>query len=151
MQDYNILDTIDKYDSISDSWTLMYFRLPKPLAKLGAVLLHDEAILIAGGMSKDYEPSGETYELCLITLEWTQRESMFDPRLPSSGLVFSQDSRQNSYVYAIGGNKTQRCERYIVNDQVWEQIPSFKPKVEEEEKNKGIQNNLFTYSMCSSL
>ena len=49
----------------------MYFKLPKPLAKLGSCLLNDESIIICGGMSKDFEPSKETFELNLITLEWT--------------------------------------------------------------------------------
>lgn len=71
MQDYVVLDSIEKYDTIADTWTTMYFKLPRPLAKLGSVLLHDNAILIAGGMSRDFEPSAETYELSLNTLEWT--------------------------------------------------------------------------------
>ena len=51
----------------------MYFKLPLPLAKLGSVLISDTAILIAGGMSKDFEPSAKVYELDLMTLEWTER------------------------------------------------------------------------------
>ena len=61
MSDYNILQSIEKYDSLNDTWSRMYFRLPKPLSKLGCVLLDDNNILIAGGMSKDFEPSNETW------------------------------------------------------------------------------------------
>jgi hypothetical protein len=32
---------------------------------------------------------------------------MRDPRLVASGLIFSEDGRENRFVYAIGGNKTQ--------------------------------------------
>lgn len=62
-----------------------------PLAKLGTVLISDETILIAGGMSKDFEPTAETFTLDLETLEWTQKESMSEARLAASGLVFSED------------------------------------------------------------
>ena len=82
----------------------MYFKLPLPLAKLGSCLISDISILIAGGMSKDFEPSDKVYELSLINLEWTEKMPMNAPRLASSGLVFSQDYDENNYVYAIGGN-----------------------------------------------
>ena len=145
-----MLDTIEKYDTITDSWTVMYFKLPKPLAKLGSVLLHEEAIFIAGGMSRDYEPLDEAYELNLVTLEWTQKKPMRDPRLPSSGLLLSQDGEEHRFVYAIGGNKSQRCERYNAEKEEWELIPSFQPKVLDD---PGYQQNfLFTYSFsCSAM
>jgi N-acetylneuraminic acid mutarotase len=73
MQDYSVVDTIEKYDCIADAWTIMYFKLPRPLAKLGSVLIDDDNILIAGGMSKDFEPSSDTFILSLTTLEWTQK------------------------------------------------------------------------------
>ena len=52
MHDYKILKSIEKYDSLADTWTVMYFTLPKPLAKLGTVLVDDTTIMIAGGMSE---------------------------------------------------------------------------------------------------
>ena len=148
MQDYSILDTIEKYDTIADTWTIMYFKLPKPLAKLGSCLVNDESIMIAGGMSKDFDPSKETYMLNLTNLEWTQKASMCDPRLPSSGLIFSEDLNEIKFVYAIGGNKTRKCERYNVDEEKWELIPSFEPKVTGEDNLE--ENYLFTYTMCCS-
>lgn len=147
MQDYVVLDTIEKYDVINDAWTTVYFKLPKPLAKLGAVLINDEAIFIAGGMSKDYEPSAECFELSLDSLEWQQKQSMLDPRLPSSGLIISGDD-SNKFVYAVGGNKTQKCERYIVEEERWQLIPSFQAKVLEDDNAE--ENFLFTYCFCCS-
>ena len=67
----------------------MYFKLPVPLAKLGSCLISDTSILIAGGMSKDFEPSSKVFELSLDNLEWTERMSMNAPRLAASGLIFT--------------------------------------------------------------
>ena len=106
MQDYNILESVEKYDSISDTWSIMYFSLPKPLAKLGICLLTDDTILIVGGMSKDFEPSNETYLLTFSTMQWIKKQSLSAPRLTSSGLFCTEDFYDNKFVYAIGGNKT---------------------------------------------
>jgi hypothetical protein len=35
-QDYNVLNSIEKYDNVADNWQLIYIKLPLPLAKLGA-------------------------------------------------------------------------------------------------------------------
>ena len=73
---------------------------------------------------------------------------MVDPRLPSSGLLFSEDMNEAKYVYAIGGNKTRKCERYDLEREKWELVPSFGPKVSEGDNTE--DNYLFTYGMCST-
>ena len=39
LSDYQILNTIEKYDIITDTWISLYFKLPTPLAKLASVSL----------------------------------------------------------------------------------------------------------------
>ena len=39
MLDFTILQSIEKYDSLADSWETVFFELPQPLAKLGACIL----------------------------------------------------------------------------------------------------------------
>lgn len=146
MHDYTVLQSIEKYDSLNDNWIKMYFKLPKPIAKLGSCLLNDSTIFIAGGMSKDFDPSAECWILNLNTLQWTEKVSMYAPRLTSSGLIFSQG--EYPYVYAVGGNKSRTCERYSVFDEMWEVIPSFKEKTEQD--LNGQMNCLFTYGICAS-
>ena len=34
LSDYSILNTIEKYDTITDTWISLYFKMPMPLAKL---------------------------------------------------------------------------------------------------------------------
>jgi hypothetical protein len=128
MHDYTVLQSIEKFDSLNDTWIKMYFKLPKPIAKLGTCLLNDTTIFIAGGMSKDFDPSPDCWNLDLKTLQWTEKMPMYAPRLTAAGLIFSQGDQP--YVYAIGGNKSRTCERYSVFDESWEIIPSFKEKTE---------------------
>ena len=61
MADFNVLATIEKYDTLSDAWETAYFELPQPLAKLGACLIDRSSIFICGGMSAEFEATGETY------------------------------------------------------------------------------------------
>ena len=98
-------------------------------------------------MSKDFEPTAEVWELDLTKLEWREKMPMFCPRLTSSGLFISQVD-DNSYVYAIGGNKSRDCERFDLMSQTWEIIPSFREKVDQDPG--GGANCLFTYSMTCS-
>ena len=73
---------------------------------------------------------------------------MSAPRLAASGLIFTQDYNEQSFVYAIGGNQTKDCERYDCSTKKWELIPSFRDKVAEDKNSP--ENFLFTYGICSS-
>lgn len=61
ISDYQILNSMEKYDVITDTWISLYFKLPMPLAKLASVSLGPKHILIIGGMSADYEPSSKVW------------------------------------------------------------------------------------------
>ena len=102
------------YDSEKNTWSIAFFRLPLPLAKLGTTLLDVETIMIAGGMSADYKPRREVFTFHLFQAEWRQKNSLSEPRLTYTGLYASQDVDRNEYVYAIGGNESRRGERFIV-------------------------------------
>ena len=56
LHDFNVLQTIEKYDTIADSWVALFFKLPVPLAKLGVCVVDNRSVLICGGMSSDFEP-----------------------------------------------------------------------------------------------
>ena len=48
----------------------LYYKLPIPLAKLGAVPIDNKTILIAGGITADYEASSSVYTLDLVSIKW---------------------------------------------------------------------------------
>ena len=65
MHDLQILSTIEKYDTITDTWITVFFTLPKPLAKMGASLIDRKSILICGGMSSDFEAKKDVFSFDL--------------------------------------------------------------------------------------
>lgn len=114
LHDYSVIQTIEKYDSISDAWLSVYFKLPIPLAKHGAVVVDNKSILICGGMSSDFEPTKTSYSLNLSNIKWGKKAPMTHPRLTSTGLFYT-----NGFVFAIGGNSEAICERYNVDTDTW--------------------------------
>lgn len=70
MHDFKVLNTVEKYDTISDTWVTVYFTLPRPLAKLGVCLINRDCILVCGGMSGDFEARKETYSFDLEKTKW---------------------------------------------------------------------------------
>ena len=51
--DYDMLNTIEKYDTITDTWITLYFKQPFPMANHAAIAIDKRNILILGGMSSD--------------------------------------------------------------------------------------------------
>ena len=54
---------------------------------------------------------------------------MHAARLTSSGLIFTQNDN-STFVLAIGGNRYKTCERYMIENDIWDVLPSFKSAVE---------------------
>jgi N-acetylneuraminic acid mutarotase len=115
LHDFNVLQTIEKYDTISDNWVSVYFKLPVALAKLGAAVIDNHSVMICGGMSAELEAVSDVYCLDLQSIKWTKKNKMMCPRLMSSGgLLYS-----NGYAYAIGGNNDGICERFDYKRDRW--------------------------------
>jgi N-acetylneuraminic acid mutarotase len=86
LSDYQILNTIEKYDIITDTWISLYFKLPMPLAKLASVsLVGEKQILLMGGMSADYEPTNKVYHLDLNFSKFVNKKDMKYERLFEGG------------------------------------------------------------------
>ena len=53
--DYDVLQSIEKYDAVLDTWVTMYVKLPVPLAKLGVTPIDGgRQIAILGGMNASF-------------------------------------------------------------------------------------------------
>jgi N-acetylneuraminic acid mutarotase len=105
LHDFTVLQTIEKYDTIADSWVSVYFKLPVPLAKHGATMIDNRSVLICGGMSSDFEATKDCHLLDMQTIKWSKKSSMIQPKLVFSGLFYS-----NGFTFAIGGNNDGYCE-----------------------------------------
>ena len=66
-----IMNSIEKYDLITDTWISLYFKLPMPLARLAACPLSNKNVLIIGGMSADFEAQRKVYNLDLTLAKFT--------------------------------------------------------------------------------
>ena len=76
MSDYMILNTIEKYDIITDTWISVYFKLPIPLARLAATAISSKVILIMGVMSADFEPQRKNFSLDLPLAKFMEKRPM---------------------------------------------------------------------------
>ena len=54
---YETTNTIEQYNIVLDKWTLQYIKLPLKIAKIGAISIDRNSILIAGGIFGDTEMS----------------------------------------------------------------------------------------------
>mmetsp|Transcript_42495 Transcript_42495/g.40743 ORF Transcript_42495/g.40743 Transcript_42495/m.40743 type:complete len:662 (+) Transcript_42495:374-2359(+) len=140
LHDLQVLSTIEKYDSVCDSWVSVYFKLPIPLAKHGAAVIDNHSVLICGGMSSEMDhPVHDVYCLDLQKIKWSKRASMLSGRIiPRGGLAYS-----NGFVFAFGGNPDGICERYNFARNKWQKIPSYAGKINGE-------NNLYNFTLCLS-
>lgn len=124
MSDYQILNSIEKYDVVTDTWISLYFKLPMPLAKLASVALGSKHILIIGGMSADFEPSGKVWQLDLAVAKFTPKRSMKYERLIDGGQGAFRAS--NGTVYILNGCLDDfECESYKPSKDHWELVPSY--------------------------
>jgi N-acetylneuraminic acid mutarotase len=71
-----MLDNIEKYDTITDTWITLYFKLPYPLAKHSAVAVDKRNILIMGGMSSNFNPLSSVINLDTATAKFTKKAPM---------------------------------------------------------------------------
>lgn len=97
---------------ITDTWISLYFKMPMPLAKLGACANSSKEIYLFGGMSADFEPTNKVYKLDLSLATFTQRMPMrFERIFEGGGSAFKS---ANSYIYLLNGTLTEgECEKYI--------------------------------------
>lgn len=67
--------------------------------------------------------------------------------MTSSGLFYTSEG-DGKFVFAVGGNRAKTVERYNVDADAWEVVPSFREATEAD--ITGANNFLFTYTMCST-
>ena len=79
------MNTIEKYDVITDTWISVYFKLPMPLARHGSCAISSKLILIVGGMSADFEPQKYTYVLDLNLAKFMPKSTMNFGRMLDGG------------------------------------------------------------------
>lgn len=126
---------------MADHWLTLHIKLPAASAKLGAVTINSDEILILGGLNLSLKKRQQTVlKFSISSKKWT---SLNDMKIGKTfnGSAFYYDN----YVYTIGGNEKETstklkqsdrdpgtyvsvssiCERYDIENDIWESIPSY--------------------------
>ncbi|TNV72831.1 hypothetical protein FGO68_gene4104 [Halteria grandinella] len=114
LNDFEMLMTIEKYDSITDTWITLHYKLPYPLTNHAAVATDKRNILIMGGMSTDYDPVASVINLDIQTAKFTKKAPMKQPKLMDGGVYMAKDAS----VFVIFKNQGAdfKSERYVIRD-----------------------------------
>ena len=112
--DFEMLSNIEKYDTITDTWITLYFKLPYPLAKHAAVSMDKRNILILGGMTNDYEPIASVINLDVGTAKFTKKAPMRSRKLMDGGVYLAKDNS----VFVLSSDEAAgfKSERYVIRE-----------------------------------
>ena len=112
------LNIIEKYDLVSDVWSIFNIKLPNPLSN-GACFSpkSDQIFLLGGGYNNGF--SLEVSSLDLEKKVWTELPNMSEGKDLRNKLVF-----HNNCLYAIGGNN-YKAERFSLVKNCWENLKSY--------------------------
>lgn len=106
--------TIEKYDTITDTWITLFFKMPYPLANHAAVSIDRRNILIMGGMSVDYAPMSSVINLDVATAKFTKKAPMRTAKLMDGGVYLAKDA--SVFVVSSQESNEFKSERYLVRD-----------------------------------
>ena len=100
----------------------LHIKLPAASAKLAAITVNAKHIIILGGLNLSLKKRQKNVmRLDLETKKWDSLTDMW------IGKTFSCSAfLYDNYIYTIAGNEKDMCERYDLENDMWEPIPSYK-------------------------
>lgn len=112
------LNIIEKYDLVSDIWSIYDIKLPQPLSN-GACFSpkSDQIVLLGGGYNNGF--SLEVLSLDLEKKVWNKFPSMSEGKDLRNKLVF-----HNNAIFAVGGNN-YKAEKFSMIKNHWENLKSY--------------------------
>ena len=115
----NLIQSIEKFDTLVNVWQIYHVKLQDSLAKMGVVNYKNNIILL-GGISDDFRVSNRVVVLDLQTAKWKKLPEMSAPRVfNNSAFIY------NSGIYAVGGNDSCSCERLDLVSQKWNKFETY--------------------------
>ena len=112
--DYEMLNNIEKYDTITDTWITLYYKLPYPLVKHAVASTDKRNILILGGMSNDFSPLASVINLDVQTAKFSKKAPLRQGKLMDGGVYLARDS--SIFVITSDESAGFKSERYVVRD-----------------------------------
>jgi hypothetical protein len=117
-----VLNNIEKFNVITNMWTSLYPKLPFPVCKLAAIAIDKKNILMFGGVTGDMENTAAVFNFDSVTSKFSKKASMRVSRSLVGGVFIGSDK----FIYAMNGTSAEmECERYSMNSNKWEFIPSY--------------------------
>jgi hypothetical protein len=106
-----ILDIIEKYTILNDTWDILNITLPLKVECTGCIRKNDNEILIIGGYSSLYGPLDY-----IINFNFKENKlELNDNKLESPGwsiympiLIENQDKKDNSIIVVLGGEENEQ-------------------------------------------
>ena len=106
---------------MSDHWLTLHLKLPAASAKLAAVAVSNDEILILGGLNLTLKKRQKSViKFSLSAKKWVSLNDMKIGKTFNSSAFY-----YDNYIYTIGGNEKDLCERYDLENDIWESIPSY--------------------------
>lgn len=123
--DFEVLQSIEKYDAVLDNWITLLVKLPVPLAKMGVASIEGgRQIAVLGGMNATYQRQRSLVFFDLKTLKFQQVQGasgdMKAAKTFNGGVHFHDNA-----IYALGGNERDMCERFDIYQNKWDNLQSY--------------------------
>lgn len=124
LNDFIVLDSIEKYDAMLDTWSLINLKVPVKIAKIGVSILDQYSIIICGGIysneDDEFNYVNTVYKLDLINEKWSKLPTMYEPRV-----LYPWMPRTLDKIFAIGGSFKGICEYFDVKTLQWNPIQGY--------------------------
>lgn len=112
------LDTIERFDSETQEWSIFNTRLHEALSNIACFSAQDNSFTLLGG-GHDNGFSLEVWTLDIEKEKWKEEEQMSEGRD-----LRNKISVIGGYVYAIGGNEC-KGERFSLSTGKWSPLPAY--------------------------
>ena len=118
------LESIEKYDEESNAWSFYHIKLPMKLAKPGIVNIDNKNIYVIGGNDENYIPVNNVYKCQLDSDKdknvWSSQQDLICPRTTGNACFLWKNN-----IFVFGGSSTNYFERFIIDENRWENIENF--------------------------
>ena len=100
-QGFRILNLIEKHECMSNNWLTMHLKLPAASAKLAAVSISNDEILVLGGLNLTLKKRQKTaLKFSLSSSKWISHNDMKIVKTFNNSVFY-----YDYYAYTISGNE----------------------------------------------
>ena len=110
-----VIDSVERYDPLSDSWQLLRTRLPTARFGHGAAVYHDKVVIVGGSSAKSKSPHlTDVVSFDPMSESWTRMTPLSTPRCFVSVAVACDT------IFAIGGYNAEA--KYLTSSEAFSDL-----------------------------